>query len=286
MTGYVDEFTERQTMNELFFEFFHFLDLSPPSVGFHFHDFFEVFFFLSGDVRYTVEGRCYNLRPGDILLTKPHDLHHPEVLPGKPYERYVLWVNERFVSHSRAVGDDLSACFHDADQRQYKLIRPDGETLTKMRQQCWRIAEAQRSEAFGAKNLLYSAVADFVVYLNRAYFETPDSIRQDITENDTINEIVSYLEAHLSSENLSVNVLAERFHLSKFHLNRKFKQFTGLTPYQYILKKRLITARTLLRSGVPVLDSCMSCGFGDYSNFLKAFKREFGSSPKNYRPQV
>lgn len=46
--------------------------------------------------------------------------------------------------------------------------------------------------------------------------------------------------------------------------------------YQFILKKRLITARTVLRSGPSVMDACMGCSFNDYSNFLKAFKREFG----------
>ena len=64
-----DTFTLRQTMQRSDFECYHYLDPVPPVVDFHEHEFYEVFFFLSGDVNYIIEGRTYQLRPGDILLT-------------------------------------------------------------------------------------------------------------------------------------------------------------------------------------------------------------------------
>ena len=81
---------------------------------------------------------------------------------------------------------------------------------------------------------------------------------------------------------MSLDQLADRFYISKYYLSRQFKQFTGLSLYQYIMKKRLISARNMLRAGSPVMDACLCCGFGDYSNFLKAFKREFGQNPSKY----
>ena len=51
-----------------------------------------------------------------------------------------------------------------------------------------------------------------------------------------------------------------------------------------IMKKRLITARNLLRDGCTVMEACLQSGFNDYSNFLKAFKREFGKNPSQYFP--
>ena len=74
----------------------------------------------------------------------------------------------------------------------------------------------------------------------------------------------------------------EEYQYSKYYLSRQFKQFTGLSLYQYIMKKRLISARNMLRAGSPVMDACLCCGFGDYSNFLKAFKREFAQNPSKY----
>ena len=63
-----DIFTQRQTMERTDFECYHYLDVVPPEVDFHEHAFYEIFFFLSGEVSYSIEGRTYQLRPGDILL--------------------------------------------------------------------------------------------------------------------------------------------------------------------------------------------------------------------------
>ena len=79
-----DTFTLRQTMQRSDFECYHYLNPVPPVVDFHEHEFYEVFFFLSGDVNYIIEGRTYQLRPGDILLTDNRDIHKPDIRPGKP----------------------------------------------------------------------------------------------------------------------------------------------------------------------------------------------------------
>lgn len=80
-------------MEDGLFECHHYLDRVPPQVEYHEHEFYEIFFFLSGDVSYIIEGSTYQLRPGDILLTSNEDIHKPEVRAGKPYERYVIWIH-------------------------------------------------------------------------------------------------------------------------------------------------------------------------------------------------
>ena len=93
--------------------------------------------------------------------------------------------------------------------------------------------------------------------------------------------MITYINDHITEE-LSLDHLSSRFYTSKYYLGRQFKQFTGLTLYQYIMKKRLMMARDMLRAGSPVMDACLWSGFRDYSNFLKAFKREFGQNPSKY----
>lgn len=162
MALYHDTFTQRQTMNRRDFEFYHYLDLEPPTVDFHHHDFYEVLFFVSGAVTYTVEGRSYLLRPGDIVLTNSRDIHRPEAAPGKPYERYVLWITGQLLEQIQQPGDDLTACFRDAAQKQYKLIRPDGDVLAQLQKLCRRVLRLQREEFFGSATLLYAAVAELL----------------------------------------------------------------------------------------------------------------------------
>lgn len=281
MNVHKEEFTLRQFMEEKDFEFHHYLDPVPPEVPFHEHPFYEIFFFVSGNVNYIIEGRTYQLRPGDILLTSNRDIHRPVIAPGKPYERYVIWMEDDFFTRFQDWGDDLSACFNDTARKKYQLIRPDSHLLTHLKKQSEYMAQIKAEKHFGSRTLLYACLIEFLVYLNRAYFDTPDSIRNDITENDKINEVVAYINDNLT-ESLSLDHLAQTFYVSKFHLSNKFKQYTGLTLYQFIMKKRLTVARNMLRTGVPVTDACLRCGFNDYSNFLKAFKREFGHNPSEY----
>ena len=73
------------------------------------------------------------MRPGDILLTSNEDIHKPEVRAGKPYERYVIWIHPDAIQAFHKLGDDLAACFLDASDRRFKLIRPDSGTVTQLK---------------------------------------------------------------------------------------------------------------------------------------------------------
>lgn len=281
---YREEFNPIQTMTEKYFEYHHTYNETPPLVEFHQHPFYEIFFFLSGNVTYTIEGKSYKLRPGDILLTNSSDIHRPDIQEGKPYERIVIWLaDDFFMMLKDFYGEDLSACFTDAASKDYRLIRPDGQNITLLKTLCTQIAKAKHSTEPGSAALASAYLTEFLVQVSRAYYETPDSIKCDVTENEKINQIVQFINENLAGD-LSLSNLETHFYMSKYYLSRQFKQFTGLSLYQYIIKKRLIAARNLLRSGASVMDACLQSGFNDYSNFLKAFKREFGKNPSNYFP--
>lgn len=276
---YKEKFNPSQLMTEKYFEFHHTYNETPPAVEFHQHSFYEIFFFLSGNVNYIIEGKIYNLRPGDVLLTGSSDIHRPDIRPGRPYERIVIWLADDFFDNLHDLyGEDLTTCFTDAAMKDYRLIRPDSQNILHLKQLCDQISQAKQSSEIGSYALASAYLTEFLVYVSRAYYDTPDSIKRDVTENEKINQILLYINENLT-EDLSLDRLSDRFYISKYYLNRQFKQFTGLSLYQYIIKKRLIVARDLLRSGSPVMEACMQCGFNDYSNFLKAFKREFGKLP-------
>lgn len=276
-----DLFTSRQVMLDPYYEFYHYYDEIPPEVEFHQHPFYEIFFFLSGDVNYIIEGKIYKLRPGDILLTNNLDIHRPEITPGKPYERMVIWLADTFFENLSICGDDLSSCFLDAAQKDYRLIRPDYSSLIQLRTLCDQISSALQSQQFGSHALASSYLIQFLVQLSRCYYDTPHPIVNAVTENEKINQLIVYLNENITTD-LSLDDLADRLYVSKFYLSKQFKRFTGMSIYQYIMKKRLAISRNMLRSGVPVTTACMECGFNDYSNYLKAFKREFGRNPSDY----
>ena len=83
---------------------------------------------------------------------------------------------------------------------------------------------------------------------------------------------------------LRLGQLARQAGLSPYYFLRTFKWLTGITPHQYVLRTRLRAAASRLTTGTePVLDIALDCGFGDVSNFNRAFRHEFGVSPRVFR---
>jgi AraC-like DNA-binding protein len=82
----------------------------------------------------------------------------------------------------------------------------------------------------------------------------------------------------------TLNRLAIVSSLSLYHFLRTFDRITGVTPHQYVLRARLRHAAVrLVRESGSILDLALDCGFGDISNFTRAFRNEFGASPRRYR---
>jgi len=84
--------------------------------------------------------------------------------------------------------------------------------------------------------------------------------------------------------NLTLSALARETGLSPYHFLRTFERLTGVTPHQYVLRARLRAAATRLATDAgKVIDVAFDSGFGDVSNFNRAFRTEFGVSPRAYR---
>ena len=99
-----------------------------------------------------------------------------------------------------------------------------------------------------------------------------------IPADSRILEILRYIDAHLA-EDLSIDILAEEFYISKFHMMRLFKQETGRSIHDYLQERRLLHARDLIRQGISATDSCFQSGFRSYSTFTRAYAKHFGTTP-------
>jgi len=103
----------------------------------------------------------------------------------------------------------------------------------------------------------------------------------DFEYDDNINSILKYINENLN-EDLSIESLSSGFYMSRYYLMHRFKEQTGYTVHSYILQKKLIMAHSLIKKGRPINEVSAECGFGDYSSFVRAFKKMFGLSPRNY----
>lgn len=267
---------------EIGFECYLFHEACPSVVGAREIDALEVSLFLTGNVRAVFAERAYDLRPGDMVLMNSREELRFESRPGAQCGCYVIRAPYAVFSAVRGLGADLAACFEDAILRGKRCIRLGSAGVTFFKGVCEKIVAARQDCRADGEMLALAYLIEFLVYLNRAYFSTPEPLRQDCIEDEKLDRVAAYITEHLA-EPLSLDRLAGQFYVSKYYLNHQFKQATGLTLYQYILKKRLLAARNLLMEGGRAMDVCFRCGFNDYSNFRRAFKREFGKSPKEYQ---
>lgn len=285
MSENIVKFTPRQVMKSSDFELFHYSDNIPINVEYHNHDFYEVFFFISGKVKYVIEGKIYTLKANDILLTNNKELHKPIIVNSTNYERIILWINPNFIKKLENGEANLTLCFEGSSKHRYNLLRPNVNLLYMIKSIYKKLEKVYYKNDYGSSILRKIYITELLIYLNIAYFDTSKEIEIDIAHNSKISEVVLYINENLC-EDLSLDTLSNKFYVSKYHLSRQFKQHVGFTIHQYIIKKRVIIAKIYLDNGKSINFAYINSGFNNYQNFIKAFKNEFGLSPKKYIQQL
>ena len=277
-------FDSRQSMKDKRFEVFHYRDKKMDSVGIHHHDFFEVYFFLGGRVSFKVEGKSYHLEPGDLLLINPQELHQPDIGEDAMYERIVLWIDRGYLATlCAAAGADLAACFDNEAPGHTNLLRPSKLRRAALGQLLDRLTREYYSDELGSFAYAQGLLTQFMVEINRLARSTNHAVKRE--ESDLVSQVLAYIGNHYQ-ENITLESRAAEFYVSKYYLSHEFSQRVGTSIYRYVIFRRLLQARELLLAGQTPGEVYQSCGFGDYANFYRAFKGEFGVTPREFALQV
>lgn len=282
MAQKTQEFNTRQKMKRNTFEIFHYRDENLKDVALHHHDFYEVYYFLSGNVTYNVESRNYRLNPGDILVISPDELHQPVFGPEQQsYERIVLWINASFLQQFNVGGTDATRCFDSSRADHSNLIRPVGVAQEQLYYLMLQLLQESESDQYAAELWALGCLAQILALINRI---SDLNVRESEPRNSAdsvVYRVLGYINEHFS-EDLSLDFLANKFFISKYHLSREFGRLVGTSVYHYIIQKRLVMAKQMMTAGVSSTTVYQHCGFGDYSNFYRAFKAEYQISPKEF----
>ena len=127
-------------------------------------------------------------------------------------------------------------------------------------------------------------VLDILLEVSRL-FAVHGNRKSDELTHKTVQLAVDYINGHYDSE-LTLSEIAKNAFVSPTHLSRLFKTYCGTTVSKYIISKRITEAKKLLSSGMSVTDTALSCGFGDYANFIRTFKNATGISPGKYKNSI
>lgn len=275
-------FESRQYMLSRDFELYYYDDKDLAKVESHSHNYFEFYFFIEGDVSMQIGKQTYRVRSGDMMLIPPHVPHRLIIhSPKTPYRRFVFWISKEFYEHLSQLSSAYMYLIEYVDAHKDYLFQMDPVSFNTLQSKMIRLLEEMHAERFGKDEQIALYISDFILHINRLVYEKNEPKNQPLNTS-LYSNLVEYIEQHLD-EDLTLERLADEFYVSKYHIAHVFKENVGLSIHQYITKKRLSLCQEAIRAKMNISEVYHAYGFGDYSSFYRAFKKEFGISPKEFR---
>ena len=258
------------------FRLFHLKDKGETKVDYHYHEFYKLLFFISGKGGYFVEGKRYALTPGDIILIGKQCVHRPEFESGVPCERIVLYISPELLLRESSSTCQLTDCF----SKEYDhVLRPNEKIRKTLFSIVSNMEQELSSNRYGKEIVSTGMLLNLLVEIARSIFHKEvQKPAPMLPKSKRMLDIMHYLDAHLT-EDINIDLLAEKFYISRFHMMRRFREETGTTIHAYISDHRLMLARDWIGQGIPATEVCFQCGFGSYSSFSRAYGKFFGTTP-------
>lgn len=279
METLIDTFDNYQTMIRSTIEIHHYKNSDLDSVKEHNHNFYELFCLISGQVTYFVDDKTYQLKKGDILLIPQFTNHGAKIKDVKEtYDRIVLWINPWYLQTISTRNTDLTTCFDDKEMKNY-LLSFEPAKRYQIIKNLKNLIEESNAKRYGKDLIVESTLKQLLVELNRhkiLYVKKNSESKNGIKN---VEKVLDYVNEHYIEE-LSLEMLSEKFFISKYHLSREFAKLSGVQFHKYVIQKRLALSKKLLISGEKPTNIYMHCGFKNYASFFRAFKQTYGISPK------
>ena len=242
---------------------------NPP----HTHkDLFEIFMLINGDVDYVIEGNRFHVNPYDIVLVNNDELHRSVVNNNSTYEFVLLSINLDFFVKNNC--NDFTDMIFNRKSGSNNII-PAETVISSGLYDIYTNLEKYTHEDPVCLTVVKSIIIEFLYNLNKQVIKTSDSNYNQ----KNIKNIIQYINEHLT-ENLSLDVIANHFFLTKPYLCKTFKANTGFTIKNYVSYKRIVLVRELYSSGMTISGACIQAGFNDYSSFYRTFTKIMHEPPK------
>lgn len=234
----------------------------------HIHDFYEIYVNLSGEVSFLVEDTLYPISRGDVVVTRPNEVHKCIYREAGIHEHFCIWL------------DGLPAASERLTEEFGKqtLVVFSEEERERLIDLCFSLYRAGTEDEL----LRFRAAGDFFGILDlicRSSHREPAAAELP----RSFSEIVDHITAHYFEPTCTVADLCERFYVSKSTLCRRFRRYFQTTPSDYIESRRLSEAKKQLLAGQSVQDACFMCGFSDCSYFILRFRQKFGVTPYRFQ---
>lgn len=227
----------------------------------HIHGCYEIYLNLSGEVSFLHDLSVFEVLAGDLIISRPGDLHCCLYHGPCKHEHFCLWFEEG------EVGDFLD---RSGIRGHLRLSSEDRARLTAL-----FFELLDRS----ADPFLRSAYFhELIALLGRS--ESKKREREALPEK--VSDLLSYIDENFRTITYTAQI-AEKFFISEPTVNRMIRKNLGISVHKLIEAKKLSYAESLLKGGKSVTEACYLSGFSDCSRFILRFKEKFGTTPHKYR---
>ena len=251
---------------------------------------FAAKFVVAGHESYQIKGKRYLVEKGEYILGNAGTMASIEINGHEDTKGLCVDISERIINevadyHFSQSGDLKEFLLTDQFLvNTYKAKNTNlGYALHEINRQ---VSGGQHSNELLNTELFYS-IAESIVADQAIIYEQYSRLQFKKTETRQslfrqLLEAREYMDAHLSDD-IHLDQIIRNAFMSKYHFIRLFKATFILSPYQYILRKRLESARVQLLGGSNVTETAFEAGYPDTSSFSKAFKSAFGVTPSSVR---
>ncbi|MDO4296616.1 MAG: AraC family transcriptional regulator [bacterium] len=235
----------------------------------HLHPFSELIYITSGRGFFLLDGKRYPLEPHDLLIIPPHTEHTEQSIEDAPLEYLVLGIE----------GIELLDPKHPNEH----LLSNYADTPSFFAQLSFLLQEAQ-GQRQGYQQICQNVLEILLLMILRQQQVIPTSVSTAKMTKEC-SSIQRYLDTHFS-ECIHLDGLAKMAHMNKYYLVHAFTHYTGHSPMNYLMQKRLQAGQDLLATtNYSIAQISSLIGLSSQSYFSQVFRKNYGMSPNEYRRQ-
>ncbi len=256
-------------------------DTMPGQIPSALREVSELVYIVEGSADYWVEDQFYRAKAGDVLILPAGVMVGAALKPkGCPFWRHSIWMSRRYFTFLDLQDENATYCFSLAQQQSAFLLHLSEEEREEIESLLEQMVLECQGEQINAELSTKALLNSLLVQVNRLLSQDPTRLQPGSTHR--LGPVLSFLHTNCTQP-LTVEALAQQFSFSPSHLAHSFKKHMGTSLYHYIVKRRLQIGRQAMLDGVPVKEAFQRCGFGDYAGFYRAFIKEYGLSPQQYK---
>lgn len=253
----------------------------------HHHTECELSMFCSGSGIYSLPHKEYSFKKDDVFLFNSDEVHCITDIGTKEqfnslcvqFEPRILWADKNFPESG-----ELLRIFFDRSSAFENLIDRENPETESIRRELLELECELKEKKFNyhmiVKMKLYSILTRLIRSYGYVKEETEFSANRETFSR--LNKALKFIDENLDGE-LRLDNLAKIATMNKTYFSTVFKQFNGISPWDYITIKRVEKAIELLKNTtLTKLEIAEKCGFNSSSNFYQQFKKVTGKLPNDY----